>query len=219
MLIHGRFERGFGWMAEPAHYMERSSTALAVDGNVWLIDPERTAGIEAEFEALGKPVAIISSVGWHDRDVDWYAARYGIPVYGGRWLRNTLFRTPLTRVDREVPNSPFQLIDTSMRGLLGWWTESAVWWPQERVLVTGDCLGTAVYFVAENQKLGVHPFRLLSPPRVLRGLAPRRIFCGHGQGLHDGAGEALERALRDTHGSPVRAWGSAVRRLWRRSRG
>ena len=218
MLIHGRFERGFGWIAEPSHYMERSSTALAVDGNVWLVDPERVDGIEAELEALGTPTAIVSTVGWHDRDVDWYAARYGIPIYGASWLRNRLYRTPLVRVEREIPDSPFQLLDTSMRGLWSWWTESALWWPEERVLVTGDCLGTAVYFAAEHEKLGAHPFARFSPPQTLDGLGPQRIYCGHGRSVDEGATEALRRALRVGRGNPLPAWVGAAARLWTRSR-
>ncbi|HET7767171.1 MAG TPA: hypothetical protein VFN74_00260 [Chloroflexota bacterium] len=218
MRIHGRFEHGFGWQPEPSHYMERSCTALAIDGKVWLIDPERVDGIEAELEALGRPTGIISLVGWHDRSVDWYAARYGIPVYGARWLRNQLFRTPLVRVDREVPETPFQLIDTSMRGLWGWWSESALWWPEERTLVVGDALGSAVYFAPEHVKLGVHPISRFSTTRALDALEPQRIYCGHGVSVTEGATEALRRALRDGRGSPLPAWRSAVRRLWQRSR-
>ena len=198
--------------------MERSSTALAVDGKVWLIDPERTEGIESEIEALGSPAGIISLVGWHDRSVDWYAARYGIPVYGPRWMRNKLFRTPLVRVERGLPGTPFELFNTSMRGVWSWWTESALWWPEERVLVTGDALGTAVYFAPEREKLGVHPVSRFSPPRTLDALEPRRIFCGHGQSVHEGATETLRRALRAGRGNPLPAWSSAVRRLWKRSR-
>ena len=218
LLIHGRFENGFGWMAEPNHYMQRSSTALAHDGKVWLIDPERAPGIDAKIEALGKPVAIISAVGWHDRDVDWFAARYGVPVYGASWLRNKLYRTPLIRVDRKIPDSPFELLNTSMRGAFRWWTESAVWWPEERLLVTGDCLGTAVYFAPEHEKLGVHPISRLSPPRTLAGLAPRRIYCGHGQSVQEGAAEALQRALSAAPSNRAGAVVGALGRLWRRSR-
>jgi hypothetical protein len=218
MRLHGRFERGFGWLPEPSNYMERSCTALAVDGKLWLIDPERAEGIESELEKLGEPAGIVSTVGWHDRDVDWYAARYGIPVFGARWLRNKLFRTPLIRVEREIPGTPFQLIDTSMRGLFSWWTESALWWPDERVLVIGDALGSAVYFASEGQKLGVHPISRLSPPRTLDGLEPRRIYCGHGASVQDGAIAALRYALREGRANPLPAWASAARRLWKRYR-
>ena len=218
MLIHGRFDKGFGWIAEPTHYMERSSTALALDGKVWLIDPEKTPGIEEEFEALGKPTAIISTVGWHDRDVDWYAARYGIPVYGARWQRNVLFRTPLTRVTREVPDSPFQLIDTSMRGVFRWWSEAALWWPEEEVLVTGDCVGAAVYFAAEGEKLGVHPISRFASPHTLNGLAPRLVYCGHGQSVQHDATHALRYALDAARAKPLTSWVGALQRLWRRAR-
>jgi hypothetical protein len=31
-MIHGRFGGGFGWIAYPGEFMQRSSTALASDG-------------------------------------------------------------------------------------------------------------------------------------------------------------------------------------------
>jgi hypothetical protein len=186
-----------------------------VEGRVWLIDPLRSEGIEKEIAALGKPAGLISTVGWHDRDVDWFAALYGVPVFVGRHVRNVLFRTPVQRVDRLVPGTPFELINTSMRGLMGWWTECAVWWPEEGVLVTGDCVGCAPYFVREGERLGVHPIVRLSPPVRLKAIRPRRVFVGHGESVHDGAAEALERAVRTARSDMWAAWRHAVTKGWR----
>lgn len=196
--------------------MRQSSTALVHDGRVWLIDPLRAEGIEEEIGKLGEVAGLISTVGWHDRDVDWFAALYGVPVFGARHLRNVLFKTPLERVDGSVPGTPLRLIDTSMRGLFGWWTESAVWWPEEGVLVTGDCVGNAPYFVREGERLACHPISRLSPPTRLTGLQPRRVFPGHGESVHEGAAEALERALRTSRLELLPAWRHALRNGWRR---
>lgn len=217
-MIHGRFTHGFAWMPMPDHFMRRSSTALAVDGKIWLIDPLKMDGIEREIAALGEPAGVISTVGWHDRDVDWFAALYGVKVFGARWLRNKLFASPMTRVDGEVPETPFQLIDTSMRGVMAWWTEAAVWWPEQRVLVTGDCVGSAPYFMPSGERLGVHPVVRLSPPAKLAALEPRRLFFGHGEGVGDGgmgASALLSRALTTARSERWAAWRHAVTKGWR----
>jgi glyoxylase-like metal-dependent hydrolase (beta-lactamase superfamily II) len=76
------------------------------------------------------------------------------------------------------------------------WKEVAFWEPQRRVLVVGDALGTADYFTAPGQPLGVHPLLRLRPPWALGRLAPRHLLCGHGPGIHgDEAALALEAAL------------------------
>jgi hypothetical protein len=214
-FIHGRFEHGFAWLARPEHFMRQSSTALAHEGRVWLIDPLRAEGIDDEIAALGKPAGVIATIGWHDRDVDWFAALHGVPVYGARHLRNVLFQTPLARVDGTVPGTPFRLINTSMGGLMGWWTESAVWWPEESVLVTGDSVGRAPYYVRPGEKLAVHPIVRLAPPTSLRGLRPRRVFCGHGDSVHEGAAEALEHALGTARSELIPAWRHAFSSGWR----
>jgi hypothetical protein len=198
--------------------MRQSSTALAVDGKVWLFDPLRMEGLEREIGALGEAAGIVSTIGWHDRDVDWFASLYGVPVYMARWLRNKLFNARAERVDGTVPGTPFRLIDTSMRGALSFWSESAVWWPEEALLVTGDCLGTASYFHLPEERLGVHPVVRLSPPRVLATLQPRRIFCGHGESTGDagpGASALLDRALRTATVDRRKMWRYAITKGWR----
>jgi hypothetical protein len=74
------------------------------------------------------------------------------------------------------------------------WREIALWWPELRVLVCADALGTARYFRAPGERLAVHPFLRLAPPRRLRGLDPERVLVGHGRGA-DGA--AFRGALRN----------------------
>jgi hypothetical protein len=231
-VIHGRFERGFGWMPEPGTLMDQSCTALAFDRQVWLIDPLRMPGIEDELEALGKPAGIVMTIGWHDRDVDWYAARYGIPVYAAAHLRAVLVRSDVRRVVGTVPGTPFQLLDVSGRRMSGFWTESALWWPAEAVLVTGDALGSASYFVpppdsagtagtagAAGSQLGVHPVRRLWPPIQLRALKPRRVFPGHGRCVESDAARALGRALEDSRKNVLKGWLASGRAAVSRLRG
>jgi hypothetical protein len=193
--IHGQFDGGFAWQPRPDHFMEQSSTALVHDGRVYLIDPLLADGIDQEIKTLGTVAAIIMTVGWHDRDVDWFAALYGVPVYAYRRLIRGLVRSTVQHLEGEVPGSPFRLIDCSGRGVLGWWTESALWWPDASTLVTGDCLGNATYFTPSGERLAVHPIRRLSPPNRLYELPVERLYVGHGTSLESGASAEIQRSI------------------------
>jgi len=176
-----------------------------------LIDPLWTEGIEPELAALGTVVAIIMTLRWHERDVNRFARRFDVPVYLSRQLllqaeRNRRRRpilvdldVPIQYVDTQVPDSPLRLLAIHGRGALAWWKETAVWWPERRILAVGDAVGTARYFLRRGEELAVHPARRLSPPNELAGLQPRHVLCGHGvagaQPIRD-PGRALDQALR-----------------------
>ena len=209
--IHGRFPGGFGWQARPDELMERSSTALVHDGRVWLVDPLRADGVDAEIRSLGTVAAIVMTIGWHDRDVDWFAALYGVPVLAHRRLRLIDVRSPVERICSAVPDSPFQVVDCSGRGLLGLWTETAIWWPEQRTLVTGDCLGNSAYFVAPGERLAVHPIRLLSPPNQLRDLPAERLYPGHGTSVEQDAAAHILHATDTATTDRPRAWLHSLR--------
>jgi hypothetical protein len=180
--LTGRFcdELGFafGWIAAEPAYMERASHALADGGRVWLVDPVDVDGLDQRVEQVGEPAAVVRLLDRHGRDTAALAARYGIPL--------------LTPSPGAIEGSPFvALRAVSAPG----WREVALWWPERRALVVADALGTARYFLAPGERLGVHPFLRLFPPRSLGGLEPEHVLCGHGEGLHDDAGEALREAL------------------------
>ena len=93
---------------------------------------------------------------------------------------------------RTLDGTPFQTIP--IRGIPRW-RETALWWPEERTLVTSEATGTVRYYRAPRRRLGVHPFLRLRPPHVLADFEPEHILCGHGDGLHANAAEALREAL------------------------
>jgi len=172
---------GFGWIVPEPRVMQRASHALLAGNGVWLIDPLDADGVEERVLALGKPAGVIQLLDRHDRDCASLAARFGVP----------LFRVPF----EGVPVSPFDTLRLVDRFR---WREAALWWPEEAVLVCADALGTARYFRARDELLGVHPLLRLTPPRPLRTLGsdPRHVLCGHGAGIHgEGAALALEEAL------------------------
>ena len=49
--------------------------------------------------------------------------------------------------------------------------------------------------VVTHEPLGVHPFLRLTPPRPLADFEPEHVLCGHGEGVHEHAAEAVREAL------------------------
>ncbi|TMK77719.1 MAG: hypothetical protein E6G45_08980 [Actinobacteria bacterium] len=189
------FEHGFGWQAED--FLRRTSHAVLAGGWVWLIDVVDGAGIDERIRALGEPAGIVQLVDRHGRDCAAVAERLGVP------LHVTPRDTP--------PGAPFELRPVLSRR---WWREVALWFPAERILACGDALGSAGYFVARGEPLGVHPLlRLIPPRRALDGLEPKHILFGHGEGVHGvEAASALHEALATSRRRLPAALLSAVRR-------
>jgi hypothetical protein len=170
-------EWGFGWISPQRPQLRITSHALLADGGVWLIDPAEGDGIDERIRALGEPAGVIQLLDRHSRAGAYYARRLGVPMH-------------------EVPSrdvGPFQTVPIARRSF---WRESALWWPERRVLVCADALGTVRhYFALEDEPLGVHPLLRLTPPRQLARLEPEHVLCGHGAGIHEGAAETLRDAL------------------------
>jgi hypothetical protein len=174
------FEGGFGWILDER--LGRASHALVVDGRTWLVDPVDVPGLE---ERLGQPGGVIQLLDRHDRDCAALAGRLGVPHH----------EVPIGRL------GPFDLVPLVR---LPFWRESALWWPDARVLVVADALGTVGYFRERREPIGVHPFLRPWPPKQLGRFEPLHLLCGHGEGLHgERAAEELRRALaRSCRGLP-----------------
>jgi hypothetical protein len=189
---------GFGWELE-GERLHRTSHALAADGRVWLIDPVDVAEAIARSERLGAPAAVVQLIDRHDRDCASIAARLGVPH----------LEVPLGG----VPDSPFDVVKVADRPL---WREVSLWWPERRVLVCGDALGTLPYFLAPGERLGVHPLLRATPPRALGALEPRHVLCGHGEGVHgDEAAAVVREAVATARRRLPRTLLSGVRSLVR----
>lgn len=170
---------GFGWIAPEPKWLLRASHALADDGKVWLLDPLAGNGVDERLRSLGEPAGVIQLLDRHSRDSAETARRLGVPHHD----------VPFER----VPGSPFEVLPLVR---IPSWREIALWWPERKVLVCADALGTARYFRAPRERLAVHPFLRLTPPRRLREVAPRHVLVGHGEGVHgEEAVSALEEAL------------------------
>jgi hypothetical protein len=170
-------EDGFGWIETERLY--RTSHALAVGGRVWLIDPIDGDGVVERIHTLGEPAGVIQLIDRHNRDSAALAERLGVPLHV---------------VPPSLPGTPFLFLPV-LRGR--WWKEVALWWPERRILVCGDALGTHPFFRAGDELAGLHPFFRLKRPCALVGLDVAHLLVGHGEGIHgETAAVAVEQALR-----------------------
>ena len=184
---------GFGW-TEEREAVERTSHALVVDGAVWLIDPVEWEEAERLALELGPVRGVITLLDRHERDAPALAARMDVPHH----------RIPSERLD----GAPFEFLRVARSRF---WREVALWWPERRVLVCADAVGTLGYFCAPGEPLGVHPFLRLRPPRALRRVFPEHVLTGHGPGVHEDAAAAFHHALRTARRRLPAALWSAVR--------
>lgn len=185
------FVVGFGWILD--EFMERCSHALVVDGRVWLIDAIDAVGVEERVRAAGQPAGVIQLLARHSRDCAALAKRLGVRHH-------------------VVPRRAIGPFSTIPIERSRWWREIALWWPERRVLVFADALGTAAYFRAGGERLAVHPLLRFIPPRKqLTGLHPDVILCGHGTGVLTDADAALREALSSARGRIPAQLASGVR--------
>jgi hypothetical protein len=166
-----------------------------VDGAVLVFDPLDVPGLDERLRALGRPEAVVQLLDRHERDCSRVAERLGVPHL---------------RMRLEASSSRGELVRIVWNRL---WKEVAFWEPTRRILVVADALGTVGYFIAPGERLGVHPFLRLRPPRDLGELEPEHILCGHGAGVHGPAATvALREALETSRRRLPRALASSLRR-------
>jgi hypothetical protein len=175
--------------------MQRTSHALAGQDGVWIFDPIAWLPALERIPELGTPAGVVQLLDRHKRDSAEVAAHFGVPHY----------EVPV----QGIPTSGLEVVKVvSSR----FWTEVAVWVPRRQTLVCADALGTAPYFRAGDERLGVHPLLRLKPPRVLRRYEPQHVLCGHGVGVHGPESpETLREALETARGRLPRAWIGALR--------
>jgi hypothetical protein len=166
---------GFGWLSPEKPRLRMASHALLANGGVWVVDPVE-ADVEERIRALGEPAGVIQLLDRHNRACAAFAERLGVPHH---------------RVPRD--GVPFQMLPVVQRSR---WQEVALWWPERRVLVCADALGTVLhYFALGGERLGVHPLLRATPPRQLGAVDPEHVLCGHGAGVHEDAAAAVREAL------------------------
>lgn len=170
-------EWGFGWISAERRWLRQASHALLAGDGVWVVDPTDGDGVEDRIRALGEPAGVIQLLDRHNRACADFARRLAVPHHVVPHLGVGPFEEiPVVRCCR--------------------WQEAALWWPRRRVLVCADALGTVPHvFALGGEPLGVHPLLRLVPPKRLAEVEPEHVLCGHGEGVHERAAEAVRDAL------------------------
>ncbi len=168
----------FGWIAPEPRFMQRASHAVAADGRVWVIDPVADESALGRARELGDLAGVVQLLDRHRRDCRAVAEQLGVPHY---------------ELPEQPPaGAPFEVLPLLRRR---WWHEVALWFPEERTLVCADAVGTAQYYRAPGERLGVSPLLRLTPPRRLLAVEPDHVLVGHGEGIHEDAAAALREAV------------------------
>ncbi len=175
-------ESGFGWL-ESGSFMRRCSHALAVDGRVWVIDALADDEALERARSLGEPAAVVQLLDRHNRDNVAVAQRLGVPLHV---------------VPSAAPEgAPFEVVPLLRNRL---WREVALWFPGLRTLVVAEAVGTAQFYRAPQERVGVSPPLRLTPPRRLLAYEPEHLLVGHGEGVHADAAAALRDGIRHARG-------------------
>jgi hypothetical protein len=195
----GATEGGVGWIAHPEETMQRASHALAVDGDVWVVDPVDATGIDDTLSELGAVAGVVVLLDRHTRDAGALAQRHGVSVF-----LPSVMSDVASDIDAPIELFRGELADTgyTTRTVVDnfAWTEVALHDETSGTLVVPEAVGTTEYFLASGERLGVHPALRLRPPRTLARLDPDRLLVGHGAGVHDDAGRTLHDAVSGARG-------------------
>lgn len=189
--VHPDWNEGEDWPAEVAWWAVRGPGGLA------LIDPlvEDWEALDALVGGSGGCAGIVRTIFWHKRSISEAARRYGAEVWAGT-APPPIVAEAFDHVVKDGGALPGGLEATVlMRD-----DELAVWLPEQRALVFGDCM-----LRGADGHLSMCPeswlardggrARLREDLVPLLELAPEHILVSHGPlVLADGPG-ALERAV------------------------
>ncbi len=199
------FDGGFSWIAYPEEDMKRASHALVSDGEVWLVDPVDTPELDDWIAEAGELAGVVVLLDRHTRDAAEVANRHGVSVYLPEAFADVRRKVdaPVETFDEGLPGTgyrSFTVLDTPV------WTEVGLYDDGNDILVVAESVGTADFFRAPGERLGVHPARRLFPPTALRGFLPDRILVGHGEGITEDASGALREALAGSRRNALRVY-------------
>jgi hypothetical protein len=194
-----RWDRGASWIAYPDETMQRASHVLETEAGAIVVDPVDAEGIDDLFAEFGDVAGVVVLLDRHKRDSAAIAERHGVPVYVPDALSGvtTEIDARTEPVRRQIPGTDYGIHTVKSNPF---WKEAALYGDVDDTLVVPESFGTAEYFLATGEQLGVHPMMRLTPPRKLRRLTPDRLVVGHGHGIMEDASGAIADALRGSRG-------------------
>lgn len=185
-----RWDGGVGWIAYPEEKMLRTSHALLIGGDVWVVEPVDYPGLDELLANLGEVKGVAVLLDRHTRDAAAIARRHDVAVHVPTWMDGIT-----GDLDAPVERLPTALGDYRVQKLV----DNQLW--QEAMLYDGEtlyvpeALGTAGFFRASGERIGVHPLLRLTPPRDLLDLDVERLLVGHGEGVFVDPGNAITEAV------------------------
>ena len=185
-----RAEDGVGWIAYPQETMQRASHAVAGADGLWVVDPVDAAGLDDLLAEYGDVAGVVVLLDRHERDAAAVASRHDVPVYVPAWMSGVAedLAVPVERVEDDVGEFALdRLVDNPF------WQEAALF--DGKTLVVPESLGTASYFRAPGERLGVHPMRRALPPQSVTSYDAERLRVGHGEGLAADVRPAIRDAV------------------------
>ena len=205
-----RFDGGVGWIAYPDERMQRASHALATDDGVYVVDPVDAEGVDDLLAELGDVAGVVVLLDRHKRDAATLARRHDVPVYVPETMAGVAsdLDADTEIVDRELGDSGFAvhgIIDNPV------WTEAVLYHEDDRTLVVPEALGTSDYFLAGEERVGVHPALRMFPPKGLRRFEAEVLLVGHGEGVLTDAAGAIEDAVSRSRSSAPRLYAETFR--------
>ncbi|ELZ26399.1 hypothetical protein C474_19664 [Halogeometricum pallidum JCM 14848] len=211
-----RWDGGVGWLAYPNEQMQRASHALVGDDDgVWVFDPVDAPDLDDLFAEYGEVSGVVVGLDRHKRDAARVANRHDAPVYVADWMTGVAdeINAPVERFGRRLGDSGFDAF-TVKDSSLPPWQEVGFHHEESGTLLVPEAVGTAPYFRAPDERLGVHPMlRPLPPRRPLRRYDPERVLVGHGEGVLNDAGTALRAALSGARKNIPNVYGKAIREM------
>lgn len=189
-----RYDGGVGWIAHPKETMQRASHAIAVDGDVWVLDPVDVDGLDDLLAEFGDIAGVVVLLDRHKRDAAAIARRHDVSVHVPDFMADIEddLDAPVTLFHRKLGDTDYAaypLVDNVF------WKEAALYGEDDEVLFVPETVGTVDYFLAGDERLGVHPMLRLKPSRKLARLDPERVLVGHGEGIHEDTADALHDAI------------------------
>jgi hypothetical protein len=207
-----RFDGGVGWLAYPDEGMQRASHALATDEGVWLVDPVDADGVDDLYADLGDVAGVLVLLDRHKRDAATFARRHDVSVHVPDWMTGVAsdLDARTERLGDTLGGTEYSvetLVDSSF------WQEAGLYGSESGTLLVPEAVGTAGHFLADDERLGVHPMLRLTPPKRLRSFDPERVLVGHGAGVLDDASRALREAVETSRSRAPSAYLNALKGL------
>jgi hypothetical protein len=207
-----RRDDGVGWIAYPDETMQRASHALATDEGVYVVDPVDVPELDDLLAEFGEVAGVLVLLDRHLRDAAAVATRHDVPVSIPEWMTGVASKldAPVDRLGDDLGDTGFELV-TVVDSMF--WQEAALYNESTGVLLVPESLGTVDYFCTASETVGVHPFRRLTPPRMLRGLSVDHLLVGHGAGVDADAEAEIDDAIRNAQKRAPFAMLNAVKGL------